>query len=162
MKLTFTTILFLALLSGSQIFAQDSNKEARTKSIQQLVDEKRYIFRAQSATPTTGGIQQLSRGFDLRVMPDTVIAYLPYYGRLYQAPINTAESGIKFTSTNFDYVQKARKKGGWDITIKPKDVRNSVQLFLTISPNGNTFVNFMSTDRQSISYKGNVEILGKN
>ena len=154
MKLTASIILFLVTTFISQLPAQEAN-------VKQLVDAKRYIFRAQSVTPTSGGIIQLSRGYDLTVMPDSVIAYLPYYGRVYQAPTNTDEAGIKFTSINFDYTQKERKKGGWDIVIKPKDARNSIQMFLTISENGRTLVNLTSSDRQSISYKGYIEGGGK-
>ena len=41
----------------------------------------------------------LSPYYYLKVSKDTVVAYLPYFGRAYTAPADPTEGGIKFTST---------------------------------------------------------------
>jgi hypothetical protein len=70
--------------------------------------------------------------------------------------MDPSDAGIKFTSTDFEFTEKARKKGGWNIEIKPKDVQHSPQLYLTISTNGKASLRVTSTDKQSISFSGNI------
>lgn len=148
----------LACTSSLAIMAQSSKKEQETEVLKTVVTAKRFVFHAQSAIPTGGmSIQQLSRGYDLFLTPDSIICQLPYYGRLYQAPLNAQDEGIKFTSTSFDYTSKDRKKGGWEIKMKTKDVRNSPQLFLTIYTNSSASLRITCSDRQSISYEGIIE-----
>ncbi|HEX6193693.1 MAG TPA: DUF4251 domain-containing protein, partial [Chitinophagaceae bacterium] len=72
---------------------------ANTKRI---VDAKNYVFKAQSVTPSRGSLRQLTSDYDLTVAGDSLIAYLPYFGRAYSAPIDS-EGGIKFTSAKSDY-----------------------------------------------------------
>jgi len=107
--------------------------------------------------PMRGRNIQLSPGYALTVSPDTVMCDLPYYGRAYQAPMNPSDGGIKFTSTDFEYTVKNQKKGGWDIQIKPKDVRNSPQVSLSISAKGYASMRVISTDRESISFNGVIQ-----
>jgi hypothetical protein len=73
----------------------------------------------------------------------------------------TTEGGIKFTSTNFSYKVNARKKGGWEVIIKPKDHdisswRDVQQMILNISPDGYASLSVLSTNRDPISFQGNI------
>ena len=160
MKTIKSTFLLLACLAFLNVCGQNSKEEkkaARALAVKNMVDSRRYLFQAQSAMPMKGGSRQLSSGYTFTVSPDTVISDLPYYGRSYQAPINPSDAGIKFTSSDFEYTVKNGKKGGWDIMIQPKDVRNSPQVNITISESGFSSVRVTSNDRQPISFSGNIE-----
>ncbi len=141
------------LLVSLSVSAQDDKSTA----VQAMVAAKKYVFNVQSVTPMKGGARQQTPGFTLKVSADTIKADLPYFGRVYQAPVNPSDGGIKFVSTNFTYTEKPRKKGGWDITIVPKDNRDVQDIYLTISTDGYTTVNVNCTDRQPISYYGYLE-----
>ena len=130
---------------------------AQTEVFRQLVEGKRYIFLAQSVSPMTGNIIQLTSLYTFSVMPDSMISDLPYFGRVYQPSMTASDGGIKFTSANFIYSAKERKKGGWEIKIKPKDVRNSPIIFLSISADGYAMVRISSADREAIAYNGRIE-----
>lgn len=134
--------------------AKDSLKEAAVKT---MIDEQRFIFNVQSVKPMKSGTRQLSPGYTLSVSKDTIISDLPYFGRMYQAPIGSSDGGIKFTSTDFTYVRKLRKKGGWDIEIKPKESSSVQDIFLTVFENGNASIDLNCKDRQPISYSGEIE-----
>src|SRR5689334_12028310 len=58
------------------------------------------IFKAQSVFPSSGGIINLTSEYDLKLSRDSIIAYLPYYGRAYTATPGE-DGGIHFTSTKF-------------------------------------------------------------
>jgi len=151
----------LAIFSMQQANAQNKkpSKEAVTKA---LVDSQQYIFVAQNAMPMSGRTVQLnSNDYDLTIKKDSIIAYLPYYGRAYTAPLDPSETGIKFTSTSFEYKKEARKKGGWEITITPKDANGVQQLSLTISSNGYSTLQVINTTRQPISYYGYLKAIKK-
>ena len=138
-------------------FAQSTKAEkqaAKTAAIKNLVDSQSYVFKAQSAMPMSGRSRQLTSDYDLKVTKDQVVSYLPYFGRAYSAPIDPSQGGIQFTSKDFDYTTTPRKKGGWDIQIKPKDNRDVQQMSLTISEDGYASLQVTSINRQPISFSG--------
>lgn len=82
-------------------------KKEETKNI---IEAQRFVFKAQTAIPNRGRMVQLTSEYDVVVSKDTLRSYLPYFGRAYSAPMNRTGSGIDFISTNFEYIQKPRKK----------------------------------------------------
>ncbi|MDB5210269.1 MAG: hypothetical protein JWQ30_1096 [Sediminibacterium sp.] len=140
-------------LAGAQQTKQEI-KAGKEAIIKQKIADKKYVFIVQSVTPMRGNIRQLSAEYDLRVAPDSIISYLPYFGQAYSAPVNPSEGGIKFASVTFEYTSTSRNKGGWDITIKPRDVSEVQQLFFSIFPNGSATLQVISTNRQPISFSG--------
>ncbi len=165
-NLKYFPILFLTFIV-SQAFSQTD--KATTKKI---VSDTSYVFVANSANPLSsvdiakvlnsmpgnqGGsvINLTGSGYTLRLNTDSVIAYLPYYGRSYQAPINSSDAGIKFTSTKFKYVESKGRKGSYQINIDTKDVtRENYRLMLSISQNGYATLVVNSVNRQPITFQG--------
>ncbi|MGY0039930.1 DUF4251 domain-containing protein [Pedobacter sp. NJ-S-72] len=167
---TFKNFLILALLfSGLQLKAQ-SDQETTAK----VIDAKNYVFAATSATPLnvadinnvmskmpgyTGGgnINLNGSNYDLSITPDSLVAYLPYYGRSYTPKIGDSnDSGIKFKSKDFSYKSTKNKKGGWLIQMKPKDVKDNYNLTLSVTKTGNASLTITSNSQQSISYTGTI------
>ena len=136
--------------------AQDPKKVHETVAVNALVEAQRFEFVAASANPMRGRSVFLSQGYTLYVSKDTIEADLPYYGRAYQAPMNPNDAGIKFTSTDFTYTLKDRKKKGWDIFIKTNDATLPTQLNLSIFADGSASLRVTSMDRQSISFYGHI------
>lgn len=154
MKAIFS-IIILGILSISSGYSQNENDNPVAKAIA----EKRYIFKARTVMPATGGSRQLTSSYDFTIRNDSAVAYLPYFGRAYTAPIGRASDGVNFTSTDFIYKVKQRKKGGWVIEIKPNDTEDVQNLTLNISRNGYGTLHINNQNRQSISYSGKVDPL---
>jgi glutamate dehydrogenase/leucine dehydrogenase len=115
-------ILLLILVIGIGANAQTKKDKKPTKEayVKIRMDAKRYTFLANYVLPQRGGGRQLTSEYDLRVTPDSVISFLPYFGRAYfDVPYGGGDGGIKFTSTKFTYEAKEKKKGGWEISIRP-------------------------------------------
>ncbi|MGZ3852052.1 MAG: DUF4251 domain-containing protein [Flavisolibacter sp.] len=142
--------LFAVVLSSTFSLAQQPDKE----QVKSFVESKEFTFQARTVIPMTGGSRQLTSEYDVRFLGDSVISYLPYFGRAYTAGYGSDNGGIEFTSTKFDYKAKARKKGGWDITIRPKDAKGVEEMDLTISDDGSASLRVTSTNRQPISFYG--------
>lgn len=143
------TLLAVMLLSLS---VQSQN--IQPVSTEDLIESQRYVFTAQSAQPLRGRQVQLTSIYTLWVSRDTVTADLPFFGRAFAAPLDPDKAGIHFSSTDFTYAVMKRKKGGWDIQIRPKDNRDISQLFLSVFANGNASLQVSSRDRENISYQG--------
>ncbi len=161
-------ILSLVFLSiGFQSFAQ-TNKETTVK----IVADKNYTFVANTAMPMAnndisrvlsmmpgaqGGstINLTGSQYDVRVTKDSVVAFLPYYGRSYSAPLDPSEGGIKFTSKDFTYTESKNKKGAYTIQINTKDVkRENYRFTINISTNGYTQLTASSVNKQPIIFNG--------
>lgn len=155
MKAKISTLFFLMIIAIGfrAVQAQETNETV----LKNLLTTKSFVFKAQSAWPLQGTVVQLTPGFDVKVFSDSINTYLPYFGRSYQASYNSNGSGISFTSTKFDYKLKEKGKGGWELTIKPTDVRDISQMIYAISTNGYATLQVISNSRQAISFYGVVE-----
>jgi hypothetical protein len=158
----------LMLLSISVVNAQTTRKEKQAKrqaEVKSNVDAQNYVFKANYVNPMRGVGRALTSDYDLVVSKDTIIAFLPYFGRAYVAPTNPTEGGIKFTSTKFSYEAKPGKNGSYKIVIKPMDKnmtnwRDVQSLRLDISADGYASLNVSSTNRDNISFNGTIETRG--
>src|SRR5688572_9973172 len=108
--------LFFLFFSFAVFSVQAQEKEINVKSV---LEGKNFIFKAQSASPTALPMRQLTGdNYNLRLSGATLISFLPYFGRAFTSPSPGAPGGYSFTSTEFDYTTKSRRKGGWDVVIK--------------------------------------------
>ncbi len=138
-------------------FTQNDNEDP----IKAAIESKQYIFKARSVMPASGPTRQLTSDYDLTVKNDTITAYLPYFGKAYQASIGTTTDGINFTSTKFSYKVSEGKKGGWLIDVSTKDAGDVRRFNLNLSKDGFGTLHIDNQNRQSISYSGKVEPLKK-
>lgn len=123
-----------------------------------LIDNKRFEFVAESANPMRGRSIFLTAGYSVTFTGDTLKSFLPYYGRAYQATLDPSEAGIKFTSTDYEYQVKEKRKG-WDLIVKPKDVTQAPMFTISVSKEGYATLRAVLVDRQSISFSGRVQKL---
>ncbi|MEE1946079.1 DUF4251 domain-containing protein [Pedobacter sp. KR3-3] len=166
---SFKTLVAMAGLAFLATTAFAQTDKATTRKI---VEDKNYTFVATSATPLNGSdinnilskmpggganggnINLTGSNYDVRITKDSLVAYLPFYGRSYTAPLSNEESGFKFTSKNFIYDTTKRKRGGWDVRIYAKDVKDGPQLTFSISESGYATLSMVSNNRQAITYNG--------
>jgi hypothetical protein len=151
-NILFRKTLFLAFLIAAS--ASGAHAQDKESTIKNIIEARQFVFHAQTALPTSGASRQLTSDYDLKVSKNSVISYLPFFGRAYSLPYGTTEGGFNFTSTKFDYAVKNRKKGGWEINIKPKDVADFREFLLTISESGYGTLQALTNNRQPISFTG--------
>lgn len=151
-------ILVLIVSVGSSASIAQSKKEQKRIAVKNNIEAKRYTFSANNAIPLSGGTIQLTSEYDLKITPDSIVSFLPYYGVAhFGVPYGSTDLGIKFTSTKFDYKATQNKKGGWQIIIKPKDVKNLQSMTLSISADGYGSLAVNSVNRDNISFDGYLE-----
>ncbi len=134
-----------------------NSTNVRASSIKDMIESHHFTFVAETVNPLSGRFRNLTSQYDVSVRKDSVISYLPYFGRARTAPLDPSEGRIKFTSTRFSYVVTESKIDRWDITIKPEDVRDVQQLNFSIFDNGTANLNITSTSRDPISFNGRIK-----
>jgi len=149
-SILLVTIFYQCKSAQKSTGKSDSNN----LNIKNLVDSQRFVFVAQTVMPFRGRFRNLTSLYEVSIFKDTLVSYLPYFGRAYIAPLNPSELDLDFTSTNFSYSVTPRKKSGWDVVIKPKDKTEIQQYVFTIYDNGNANLNVISTSRDPISFSG--------
>ena len=131
-----------------------SAQEKSPSEIKSMVTSHNYVFIPERAVPMSGSSRLLTPGFELLVSQDTIISYLPYFGRAYGF-ITPGEGGIDFTSTDFEYTSE--KDGDkWKIRIRYNDLEDIQQMHLEVYDNGSANLSVNSTKRQAISFYGYV------
>jgi hypothetical protein len=157
------SILFLALIIPLLFFSCTSSKKVvqlNGDDVRNMVDSSRFDFIAERVNPLRGSTRYLTSPYDVIVKKDSVVCYLPFFGRAYQAPVDLSKGGIEFTSTNFSY-QSNSKDQSWDVLIKPNDYQNVQQLLFNISANGTATLNVVNTNRDPISFYGYIQRVKK-
>ena len=147
----------LLLLVGFAGLESAVAQEANSGTLKSLLSSKSFTFKAQSAWPLQGTVVQLTAGYDMRLLQDSLNTYLPYFGRAFNAGYNTNEGGFNFTSKKFDYRLREKQKGGWEITIRPVDAKDIIEMNYSVSTNGYATLQVISNSRQAISYYGIIE-----
>jgi hypothetical protein len=157
-KIFFALLIAVAIINPAEAQSKKAIKEAKKAAdIKGLIDAKDYVFQALYMYPSGGGSRYLTSPYDLTVAPDTVEAYLPYFGVAYSnAGYNSGDdNGIKFKSTKFDYNTSINKKNGnYTIRIKTDDTNNATQMTLQVYSNGNADLTVLSMNRQQIRFSG--------
>ena len=151
-------VLLVASISimnrGNSQDSQKDKKAANEAAVKNMIDSQDFVFVPRSLIPMSGGSRQLDQSDYLRISKDSIVSYLPYFGRAFTAPVNSSDAGFEFTSTKFEYSKKENKKGGWDILIKLKDQMYVRELSFVIFDNGSASLNITSLNRDPISYDG--------
>ncbi|RXK85917.1 DUF4251 domain-containing protein [Filimonas effusa] len=156
MKTMLPLVLVLLLSAGCGSTRQNGNG-TQSNTTAALVNNNNFLFRAQTATPLNGRIINLTFEYEVKVSKDTIVAFLPYFGRAFTAPMDPSQGGIKFTSTKFSQKLQQRRRGGWELVVKPEDVPDIQILNFTITTNGYTTLQVTSTNKQPISFYGTIE-----
>lgn len=157
-KILLLTFSFLLCLHP--VWAQNTRakkKQAKIEAVKKMVNNRNYVFIAQFANPLGWKTINLNYDYNVVISKDSIDSYLPYFGRAYVAPYNPtdpSETGIQFKSKKFDYQQSAARKGIWEITIIPHDVKETRKFILDISDEGYANLSVTSNNRQTISFTG--------
>lgn len=131
-------------------------KTAEQMAVNQALIDRHYRVDVETMMPRRGGARPVSYGFYLEVRGDTIISYLPYFGRAYSIPYGGGK-GLIFTQKIIEYqeVQNAKKKHV--ILVKTHNEEDDYQMMLDVYENGDATIRMQARERESISYEGKIE-----
>lgn len=152
-------IALLILLSGAVGLSAQSKKEKKEQMklvVKELLASEKYKIHANTAFPMRGRSIPLSSPYALEVRNDSVISYLPYYGRAYSIPYGGGE-GLVFKAPLKDYKMERDKKGNAKIQFSARTLEDKYDFSVSVFDNGAASIDVMMQNRQSISFSGELD-----
>ena len=143
-------IICIIAITCIQVHAQD------TQNIKAMLDAKHYIFEPRNMTTGQGRLKQLDPGYFFTISGDTLKTYLPYVGGAYTAPLDPSEAGFDFSTSDFSYTVSSGKKNSYDVIVKAKGKTAITDFMLTIYDNGTAYLKVVASDKEPVSYNGNI------
>lgn len=161
-------VVLALMFSILVVNAQDSDKkksrkekraerEAQlVKQTKEVIEAKAWQFDANQVLPAKGRSQSLTTSYSVTVKDDKVDSYLPYFGRAYNPSYGSTSSPMIFEGPIENYTVEDAKKGGYTIKFSTRNENDRLDYTFNIASNGSATLSVNSTNRQHISYYGDI------
>lgn len=149
--------VLLLVACSSLTPAEKAERQAKLAlAVEKALAERHYKVGIVMMYPNRGKTVNISPDFSLEVKGDTLVSYLPYFGRAYNIPYGGGK-GLNFTAPIAEYHSEKGRKGATLVKIKVKNEEDVYTFLLEIYDNGSTTIDMMSHERESIRYSGEIE-----
>lgn len=139
--------------------AKETNQTFSQDELVQAINNNRWTFTANNASPSYGNARNLTGGYFITLKNDTLVSALPYYGKLNSAAGALEGNPLDFKSTEFTLAKEDKKAGEWIVTINRPDKEVQSMMF-TLFDNGSAQLNVIMTNRTGITFSGRVAPAG--
>lgn len=133
-----------------------AERAERAQAVLEALATRHYTVSIQVMYPTRGGAVNVTPDFSLKVEGDTLVSYLPYFGRAYNVPIGGGK-GLNFMAPIKRYETAKDKKGRTHVLIVADNDEDIVTYRLEVFDNGRATIDVRCRERESISYSGELE-----
>ena len=154
---SITALLIVLTAMSCNPTKQAAVTAATSSVINNAINNNKWKFIATQAMPQYGESRQVNGDYDIRFSKDTMVVYLPYFGKADAgANFMSGKGPLDFTSTNFSFDKKQNKKGLWLINLTPNDTREVGGFSFTISNSGYASLSITMSNRTGISFSGTI------
>ena len=155
----FWLLGIVLLLAGQSLYAQSKKekKEQKKEAVKKLIESENYKIDVNTAMPMRGRSIPLTSSYSLEIRNDSVISYLPYYGRAYSIPYGGGD-GLNFKAVLKEYSMEMDKKGNAVIEFIARNPEDRYEYRVKVFPNGSASIDVNMQNRQSISFQGELYI----
>ena len=124
-------------------------------NVTNALNNRDYKIAVDRMYPMRGSSRHVSYGYSVEVRNDTLISYLPYFGRAYNVPYGGGK-GLNFTAPIGSYQEFMKRNGQRHIEIGVTNDEDTYFYTIEVFDNGNSSVDVRARQRERISYSGNV------
>ena len=153
----FSLLLTIAACSTLTSAERAERDAKRTQAVEKALTERRYKVTVDMVYPRRGQAVNVSSDFSLEVKGDTLVSYLPYFGRAYNVPYAGGGKGLNFTAPIAEYHSTKGRNGATQISIKVINEEDNYTFHLEVFDNGSTSIDLLARERESINYSGTLE-----
>ncbi len=134
--------------------SKNEKKDAQFEQMAAIIEGGEFEYTVQSASPMGGKTIQITSSYTLEAKEGIYKAYLPYFGRAYNASYG-GNGGVEFEGEPTDLeVNKNEAKRTITISFNIKNKDEKLGCNLVIGGGGNGTLTITSANRQAISYYG--------
>lgn len=163
-KIFMTSVMALTawvMLVGCATAEERAARAAeQAKAVKAALQERNYQIAVNRMYPSRGASKIVSSGYSVEVRNDSLISYLPYFGRAYDVPYGGG-NGLNFSAPIRNYKESQTKSDLRHIEIDVKNDEDTYLYTLDIFDNGSADINVRSRQREPISFSGQMEFRSK-
>ena len=149
--------LALVMLSGCATSEERAARAAeQSAKVKTALTERNYKISVDRMYPMKGSSKNVSYGYSVEVRNDSLISYLPYFGRAYSVPYGGGK-GLNFSERIGSYEEALLKNGKHHIEIGVTNEEDTYLYTIDVFDNGNSTIAVQSRQREPISYAGRIE-----
>lgn len=152
-----TAAIILVACATTDRQQNDRKKQEKAEMISRAVCNRDFKISVRTAYPKRGRSVPLTTDFELRVKGDSVMSYLPYFGRAYNIPYGGGK-GLNFNDVMNDFKITQPKRDKKHIEFNVKNDEDTYKFYIDVFDNGNASINVIPQQRESISFNGDVEL----
>ena len=151
------SLLLITAMSMPTLSAQTKKekKELKKQAVEKLVTSGKYKINVNRAA--RGRSVTLTSPYSVEIRNDSVISYLPYYGRAYSIPYGGGE-GLNFKAPLTDYKLEWDKKETAKIKFSARSEEDKFDFSIDVFSNGSSTIFVNMQNRQSISFQGELDM----
>ena len=157
-------LLILVAISAAILLSGCATSEEKAAQMAELsanvtnaLNNRDYKIAIDRMYPMRGSSRHVSFGYSVEVRNDTLISYLPYFGRAYNVPYGGGK-GLNFTAPIGSYQEFMKGNGQRHIEIGVSNEEDTYFYTIEVFDNGNSTVDVRARQRERISYSGHIEL----
>jgi hypothetical protein len=152
LAITFAATILVAC--NTLTTAERAERDAKTAmAVEAALNERHYTVEIEWMYPISGRARYVLSDFMLEVRGDTLLSYLPYFGRAYDVPYGGGK-GMNFVAPITHYQSAKSSNGTTEISMMVDNDEDILQYRLKIFNSGKTNIDVESQKRETISYSG--------
>ena len=157
-------LLILVAISAAILLSGCATSEEKAAQMAELsanvtnaLNNRDYKIAIDRMYPMRGSSRHVSFGYSVEVRNDTLISYLPYFGRAYNVPYGGGK-GLNFSAPIGSYQEFMKRNGQRHIEIGVSNEEDTYFYTIEVFDNGNSTVDVRARQRERISYSGHIEL----
>lgn len=160
-RVIYLSVLFASALILWSSCATSEEKAAQmaelSANVTNALNSRDYKIAIDRMYPMRGSSRHVSYGYSVEVRNDTLISYLPYFGRAYNVPYGGGK-GLNFSAPIGSYQEFLKRNGQRHIEIGVTNDEDTYFYTIEVFDNGSSSVDVRARQRERISYSGSVEL----
>lgn len=133
-------------------------KEARERQqVATNINDRHFTIAVDYMQPLRGPMKRLTSPYALSLRGDTLISYLPYFGRAYHVPYGGGK-GLNFTAQITGYQALRGKSGSYLLSIKARNEEDEFVYDIEVFTNGSTSITVNARERETIRFTGVMDL----
>lgn len=159
-KFIMLTVLTTMLVT-SCASTQDSGlskaelRRQKAEKVRQSLQDRQFTINVTSAHPSSFPPVNLTSPYSLEVRGDSVISYLPYYGRAYSLPYGGGKA-LNFSDKMNGY-DLSRSKKEYNVRLTIENEEDRYLYYIDVFDNGRASILVTSQNRTDILFYGDME-----
>lgn len=137
-----------------------NRQSEKTYSVESLIERRHFTIDVDYMYPMSGMPRHVDYNYSLSVHGDSIISYLPYFGRAHNVPYGGGKA-LNFVGLLKSYDDQITKKGEHVLTLRTRTDEDEYEYFIELSDDGSASISVFGNERDQIRFRGKMDLTGK-